>query len=105
LRRDAAPRGSCRLALRDALPIYEAEPLEPSQVRGHLSAGAEIRDARVELRPLALPAGERGEDRVVSGRRLEVPLDPPGGQVGERDRKSTRLNSSHVKNSHAVLCL
>src|SRR5690606_41916817 len=27
----------------------------------------------------------------------------PGG--GGRDRKSTRLNSSHVKNSYAVFCL
>src|SRR5690606_42152731 len=27
------------------------------------------------------------------------------GQLGERDRKSTRLNSSHVKISYAVFCL
>src|SRR5690606_40703985 len=26
-------------------------------------------------------------------------------QVGNTDRKSTRLNSSHVKNSYAVFCL
>src|SRR5207302_8253178 len=28
-----------------------------------------------------------------------------GTVVGQRDRKSTRLNSSHVKNSYAVFCL
>src|SRR5690606_40751509 len=27
------------------------------------------------------------------------------GELGERDRKSTRLNSSHVKTSYAVFCL
>src|SRR5690606_41486181 len=30
----------------------------------------------------------------------------PGGAAGaDRDRKSTRLNSSHVKSSYAVFCL
>src|SRR5690554_7713589 len=28
-----------------------------------------------------------------------------GKHFGEKDRKSTRLNSSHVRNSNAVLCL
>src|SRR5215475_15161725 len=31
--------------------------------------------------------------------------DQPPHLRGERDRKSTRLNSSHVKNSYAVFCL
>src|SRR3712207_7367512 len=38
-----------------------------------------------------------------------IPQDPclPGlqGQGGERDRKSTRLNSSHANISYAVFCL
>src|SRR6266511_5790018 len=38
-----------------------------------------------------------------------VPQGSPGGGVRARyargDRKSTRLNSSHVKNSYAVFCL
>src|SRR5690349_22954914 len=29
---------------------------------------------------------------------------PPGGPAGARDRKSTRLNSSHVEISYAVFC-
>src|SRR5690349_23465047 len=41
------------------------------------------------------------------------PVDPPGGPFstlssgggGEGDRKSTRLNSSHVEISYAVFCL
>src|SRR5712664_4359110 len=34
-------------------------------------------------------------------------LDPAGrpAPVGEQDRKSTRLNSSHDQNSYAVFCL
>src|SRR3989442_8241156 len=32
-----------------------------------------------------------------------TPTPPPG--VGVRDRKSTRLNSSHVRISYAVFCL
>src|SRR5690606_39446893 len=40
--------------------------------------------------PCVEPEEERGADQV------------PGG---ERDRKSTRLNSSHVKISYAVFCL
>src|SRR5436309_9034100 len=30
---------------------------------------------------------------------------PGGERFSQRDRKSTRLNSSHVKNSYAVFCL
>src|SRR5699024_11275052 len=36
----------------------------------------------------------------------ERPADPaPGARKGDRDRKSTRLNSSHVSISYAVFCL
>src|SRR3989442_11909962 len=34
---------------------------------------------------------------------LEVPA--PGAKASQRDRKSTRLNSSHVRISYAVFCL
>src|SRR5207302_8107125 len=58
------------------------------------------------------PADHRGHLRGRDGRPL-----PPGAAVlrpaatgrlaagGGRDRKSTRLNSSHVKISYAVFCL
>src|SRR5690606_41944076 len=39
------------------------------------------------------------EDRVVAT------TDEPHAVAGELDRKSTRLNSSHVKISYAVFCL
>src|SRR5437870_10227271 len=41
-------------------------------------------------------------------RRLNRPVRPPsvtGGEVARLDRKSTRLNSSHVAISYAVFCL
>src|SRR5690606_41593487 len=46
------------------------------------------------------------DDAAVEAAR---PVDPPGAQhLGaglDQDRKSTRLNSSHVKISYAVFCL
>src|SRR5690606_41049803 len=54
--------------------------------------------------------GRRGTARA--GRGLAVPAPAGGGHhalgslhVDRRDRKSTRLNSSHVKISYAVICL
>src|SRR5215510_15419021 len=38
------------------------------------------------------------------GQSVEQPAGPPAANTG-RDRKSTRLNSSHVAISYAVFCL
>src|SRR5215813_14412154 len=46
--------------------------------------------------PISLPAAK--------GRRQEIRSDHRAGGR-ERDRKSTRLNSSHVRISYAVFCL
>src|SRR5690606_41771051 len=46
-------------------------------------------------------------EAVCAGRRVDA-LDPQATEVtlaGAADRKSTRLNSSHVKISYAVFCL
>src|SRR5690606_9248738 len=44
--------------------------------------------------------------RAVAGGALDVVLAPRlHGLLGHQDRKSTRLNSSHVKMSYAVFCL
>src|SRR5690606_40522301 len=53
------------------------------------------------------PARQGGQFRPAHAR--QQPLQQQGGAVdqqraGRRDRKSTRLNSSHVKNSYAVFC-
>src|SRR5207302_5809912 len=61
------------------------------------------------------PGGERSPDRrgaqlLVRPRRGHGPRDAArergdGGAARAEDRKSTRLNSSHVKISYAVFCL
>src|SRR2546430_3675198 len=43
--------------------------------------------------------------QVVGGGGGELRRDREGGRVGELDRKSTRLNSSHSQISYAVFCL
>src|SRR5690606_39344994 len=68
------------LSLHDALPIFAlADAIEDARARGLIKAAAQ---------PLT------GSISAVSV-----------GIVGGRDRKSTRLNSSHVKISYAVFCL
>src|SRR5205807_7301428 len=91
------------LSLHDALPISERPGEGEAQLPGPVasrapSAPPEDRPWRAEEeggkktgakgRPAAVP-GERG-----SARRLSL-----------RDRKSTRLNSSHLVISYAVFCL
>src|SRR5690606_39645858 len=46
-------------------------------------------------------------EKVCPGSQSAVPHHPPrpGTTCRRPDRKSTRLNSSHVKNSYAVFCL
>src|SRR5699024_12179856 len=90
------PPQSHTLSLHDALPIFG----EPGTDRGthflgvlrggHL-AGADRPDRLV---------GDHGAGSVLGG-------DACVGTVhlGEGDRKSTRLNSSHVSISYAVFCL
>src|SRR2546430_9547856 len=48
-----------------------------------------------------------GDDqREWRGRLLQRRLEPqPAAQLGDLDRKSTRLNSSHSQISYAVFCL
>src|SRR5690606_40205732 len=67
-------------------------------VGGNLHAGVRhLRRRRHRRR-----APERLPDGAVGRRRRALPAGGPGRQP---DRKSTRLNSSHVKISYAVFCL
>src|SRR3989449_8530959 len=58
---------------------------------------------------LGVPAGviaDDGDDRdTVADGRIELERVEPERAVAERDRKSTRLNSSHGYISYAVFCL
>src|SRR3712207_6873425 len=79
---DTATTEIYTLSLHDALPIYRL----PVQRR-----------ARGRGRRRALRRGSR-RDRGGAGRREH-------GRRPARDRKSTRLNSSHANISYAVFCL
>src|SRR5690606_42103016 len=86
------------LSLHDALPIF-SELLLPGAAC--LAAGLVFRRQRHCCCPLpglaALPAGQSAASGLSALAAARHPAD--------RDRKSTRLNSSHVKISYAVFCL
>src|SRR2546430_9815054 len=82
---DTATTEIYTLSLHDALPISDRRP------RGYRHGSAETR------RP------GRGADRLADHRHAEGAARATTGVV--RDRKSTRLNSSHSQISYAVFCL
>src|SRR5690606_42004635 len=91
-----APCAICTLSLHDALPILGGERHRGHLEQAHLGDGAQV--------------GRLGRRLAVGSGDLDVDLGPlvahdvePEAHAG--DRKSTRLNSSHVKISYAVFCL
>src|SRR5690606_41359156 len=91
----AAALASPALSLHDALPISEANALGLT--------------TQVPTREIFLTSGPtrklRLGNRIVElkhGSRWQLAL---GKRAAGKDRKSTRLNSSHVKISYAVFCL
>src|SRR5688500_19090951 len=78
---------SSTLSLHDALPIYNVEVGEPPRARRIEAAASPPVVHRADARPIETP-------------RPAPPIDAPLG-----DRKSTRLNSSHLVISYAVFCL
>src|SRR5690554_7689064 len=63
------------------------------------------------IKTIVIDAGHGGEDgatRGVLAREKDVALEVAlklGQKIESEDRKSTRLNSSHVRISYAVFCL
>src|SRR5690606_40136690 len=85
------------LPLHDALPIFVL--LDDMQIG---RPDAAIEDG---LRQRAGTGTELDDPRAgMEARRHQPPELPPARSDGA-DRKSTRLNSSHVKSSYAVFCL
>src|SRR3712207_8722209 len=92
---DTATTEIYTLSLHDALPISE-----PSRADARLQGGLRRRELRLFLRPRAAFA------RTRHGRRHDPWRGSRPCRVhGGRDRKSTRLNSSHANISYAVFCL
>src|SRR5690606_41916089 len=80
------------LSLHDALPIF-----------GHAHAVAFGRDGRMKVgqRLAIIEPGAFGHEALDELEHAVGAID----EAAQRDRKSTRLNSSHVKISYAVFCL
>src|SRR5205814_4547629 len=85
----------CSVPPRDlpSFPTRRSSDLPP--VQPHRLIGALIDESR--LSDLEAILGHSFADRAV--------LEIAHGAVGEADRKSTRLNSSHLGISYAVFCL
>src|SRR5690606_41266611 len=93
------------LSLHDALPILVGEVVEEDQLRVGLAAPMgphrQHRPPRPVRRPPArheVPPPRPVADAILAGRLGHQHV----GDVVALDRKSTRLNSSHVKISYAV---
>src|SRR5690606_39328936 len=93
-----SPGGTCTLSLHDALPICATDAV-------HVLIG-DVREVHVEDVAHAVDVdaagGEVGGDEH---RDAAVAETSEGALAASTDRKSTRLNSSHVKISYAVFCL
>src|SRR5690625_5833919 len=96
-----APSSIYTLSLHDALPISGSDPAE----RDHDQSDQDEQH-RPAPRPLGLQdqegATEEDPDRQCGGHQESQQTQDRSGQG---DRKSTRLNSSHVAISYAVFCL
>src|SRR5690606_39994152 len=93
-----APSEFYTLSLHDALPIFAAIPF--SQTYCFPGCGAKS-SAEAEYRTRHLnPSIQSAYCRSDRSRLHREPENRHG-----KDRKSTRLNSSHVKSSYAVFCL
>src|SRR5690348_17762739 len=87
------------LSLHDALPISSIETRSPTADNGTGVASRGV-EGYARTRDLGRRAGsERGAQRRAVARRAGPRTDPA------RDRKSTRLNSSHPSISYADFCL
>src|SRR5690606_42155728 len=88
------------LSLHDALPILRG-------AEERLAHRCERRDVRRPYLARAAPEAAVGGEEVggdLHGRRHGLDL-ATAREVPAPDRKSTRLNSSHVKTSYAVFCV
>src|SRR5690606_42066346 len=80
------------VSLHDALPICQLAAQHGEARAAHLGRGLSVQ-----------PAVRHAQVHVVADLEVEPARLPPA--VDLEDRKSTRLNSSHVKISYAVFCL
>src|SRR3712207_8967391 len=96
---DTATTEIYTLSLHDALPISDLLRVHPAQ------RGRRLRRGQLQG-PLRVDRGRPDPPRRAQGRGggvIHLRRDGPADSL--RDRKSTRLNSSHANISYAVFCL
>src|SRR5690606_41921066 len=101
----AAPPAIYTLSLHDALPIldYTGDGLNAGSKVVFAAVGRKKRELAKELPPaLALPRPFNKVKLALPG--IVVAEGADFTSYENEDRKSTRLNSSHVKISYAVVC-
>src|SRR5207249_5971530 len=90
------------LSLHDALPISRRMPSLTPLSHRFRQAPAWTAPATSNWQPPSAPLSPRHLFPQKSSRPSPWPI---GRSLPEKDRKSTRLNSSHVSISYAVFCL
>src|SRR5690606_41947899 len=90
------------LSLHDALPILRGVG---DKLAAHLLQPMEAGDVAGEQQAFAVAVGHHPQAHAPVRVRRRRNLDRIAEIAAGKDRKSTRLNSSHVKISYAVFCL
>src|SRR5690606_41504639 len=102
---DTRPRATYTLSLHDALPIFRTINAIVPAIPSCGDIGENARVGALVLREMRCQVNQsqrRVEDEHAFIPNLEGFESRPRELLGHRDRKSTRLNSSHVKISYAV---
>src|SRR5207249_11527674 len=93
------------LSLHDALPISEIGGLQRIEQRGIHGRRKLTGDRRGQARTQQV-SRQRAEHKTAGEESMRLAVIPAEqlGTAKSQDRKSTRLNSSHVSISYAVFC-
>src|SRR5699024_12385056 len=89
------------LYLHDALPILASRPIKFSEKMKLKAAKQEVEEVIIAYDALAVIVNPSNPVSQLTRQQLEAIFR---GKI-TKDRKSTRLNSSHVSISYAVFCL
>src|SRR5690606_40480168 len=97
------PPAAPTLSLHDALPI--SSPPDPARRRAAAAPREDSAPPAGPTRPGRRLPQARQAPRRRERENARIVTSPPKFGQADPDRKSTRLNSSHVKISYAVFCL
>src|SRR5690606_41948152 len=104
-RSSAAPPSSVlAFSLHDALPIFGVLGRQQSHTQSRFADAPAGIDPWTK-RKAQVAAGRLAVETTRVDQRGHADVLPAGHDLEALDRKSTRLNSSHVKSSYAVFCL